>query len=639
MSKSKIVSIILVFTCLLGAFAGCNGGGSQSSSSSSGGGSAQEFTPRTYQSNGVDLADYGIVISQSASKAIEYAAEILQTRIAQASGVTVPVITDAQSEGENEIIIGKTTRSECAQINYESLGEESYKVTVSGTDLIIAGNERGALYGVYAFLEALGYRFYTVDAENIPGASEVFVPEEITLEWQPAFEYREVMYYSTWNADWAVSQKINSDFQRGDLKSKAKYGGYAGYIGGSKWMVHTFQYLLPKTTYYAGHPEYYSYVGESRIPEQPCLSSEGAYEAILQNVLAKIAAEPDGKMISVSENDNTNYCRCEECLNSYEQYGVSGTFFRFLNRLAGDVAEVYPDVLIDTLSYGMSKEVPEGVTIADNIVVRVCPTTCNLHTDPAQCEVLAGDIERIKEWKKICSKVYVYFYPINWGNLYSALPNYAEMRNYVKIFAENGVAGVYAEGYSKTDPEFSELKAYLMAKLLANPEMSESEYNYHYNDFISAYYGDAAEYIVEYHRYTKQMIAKLLDSEDEHVAKWFSVEENFLFDYDYATGEYDLTDINYINGLWQNAVDSSYGKTLDRVKKSRIHWMYIELYNTMDERMLTADETEREDLIERNRELYNDIITYGTVRRFDNSYEIGKVSEFTLSPKSGRWFK
>ena len=637
----KIITILFAAVFLFGASFGCGNKGDRKEDD-------PEFKVVTLSDNGEDISDYAIVISSSAKLSDEYAAEILRNRINQATGEWLPVIRDSEEERPLEIILGKTTRSECAGIDYDSLGEESYKVQLAGKDLIIAGNDRGLIYGVYDYLYALGFRFYTPDTEKIPHGTEVFVPDKIDLSWSPVFSYRETMYSVTWNADYALTQKINSDFQRDALKNNSKYGGYNGYIGGGRWLVHTFQFLLPKEVYFTQHPEYFAEVDGVRgktpnnYPPQPCLSSDEAYNVILANTLKKIAEEPNGKMISVSENDGSPCCTCAACSASYERYGKSGTFFRFLNRLAADVKEVYPDVYIDTLSYSMSKEPPQDLEIEDNIIVRVCPSMCLCHTDPAKCEQLAKDEKRVADWVKACKNVSVWCYPIVWSNLFAALPNYEEMKYDIRFFAEQGAMGVYAEGYPGgsqfSDPEFGELKAYLTAKLLANPFMSDAEYKYHYRDFLEGYYGDAAEYIEEYHAYTRRMIEKK-EEEDGHISGKFSVEDNFLFEYDRKTHTYDMTDIDYVNDLWENAVESTYGKYLDHVKKSRIHWTYIELFNTMDNRVLYGDQDTREELYARNEELYNDMVKYNTIRKFDNAYDLQKITDFTVSPNKGRWLR
>ena len=64
----------------------------------------------------------------------------------------------------------------------------------------------------------------------------------------------------------------------------------------------------------------------------------------------------------------------------------------------------------------------------------------------------------------------------------------------------------------------------------------------------------------------------------------------------------------------------------------------------MDNRMQAAidngDEDIREELIARNEELYNDILKYGTTRKFSNAYDIStNITNFTLSPAKGQWLR
>ena len=605
-----------------------------------------DYTPEVYISNGKNITDYSIVVSDTASKSTQYAATILQARLRDALGVDLAVITDATEKQPYEIILGKTNRDECSVIDFSLLDSESFRVQNVGYDLVIAGNERGVLYGVYAYLEALGYRFYTVDVERIPAAEDVFVPSSIELTWTPAFEYRETMYESTWDEEWAVSQRVNSDFLRGDLKADSQYGGFVGYVGGNNWTVHTLWRLLPESEFSANSTYFAELNGKRTAKDsdghytQPCLSSEGAYQLILKNALAMIASDRKANIISISENDGGDYCTCSACQASYAQYGVSGTFFRFINRIAGDIAKVYPDVYVDTLSYAMSKEVPTGITLADNVIVRVCPRMCNFCTDPSTCENLAADQQRIKDFVAICDNVYVWCYPINWGNLFASLPNYEEMRNNIRFFAMEGVKGIYAEGYSKENPEFGELKAYLMAKLLQNPMMSKAEYEYHLNDFLQGYYGEAAEYIAKYISLTEEMIDKRMES--GHLDKYYTVEENFVFTWNSSTKTYDMTYINQINALWDAALASvENGSTQwHNVKKSMTHWTYIELCNTMDKRYQNGTAEEKAALVARNEALYNDLVYYGITRIFDNSHDLIEVTDFTKSPNkdNGDWF-
>ena len=451
----------------------------------------------------------------------------------------------------------------------------------------------------------------------------------------------------TWDADWAVSQGINSDFMRSELKNDTRYGGYVGYVGGNSWTVHTLSKLLPESVF-DSHSEYFAYVDGVRTAKssnglntQPCLTSEGGYQYILNSALAAIKSDRKSKIISISENDSGTYCHCETCEAEYAKYGggavgASTVFFNFINRIAGDIAKVYPDVYVDTLSYNMTAAVPAIDKLADNVIVRVCSRMCNFCTDPTTCTKLAEQQARVRGFTNICDNVYIWSYPINWGNLYVALPNYAEMYYQMRFYASVGVKGIYAEGYSKENPEFGELKAYLMAKLLKNPNMTKSEYEYHYNDFLQGYYGeDAAEYIAEYHQLTKKMMKETGDGHfDLQGNTYYTPANNFVFTWDETTKTYDMTNINKINQLWDNALNSVENGSAEwhHIKKSMIHWTYIELYNTMVNRYKNGTTLEKSELSKRNKALYDDIIYYGTIRVYDNSHDIKKVTSFYKSP-------
>ena len=185
---TKALASILGSSLFIGSLAGCSGGGSNSSgnsdNSSGGNDAVEKFEPITFASNGESISDYTIVISASANKATSYGATILQTRIKQAIGAELSIVTDATEERELEIILGDTNRQEDEGIDFNALGEESFQVKNVGNDLLIAGNDRGLLYGVYAYLEAIGYRFYTTTTERIPYKEEVIVPSKINLKWK-----------------------------------------------------------------------------------------------------------------------------------------------------------------------------------------------------------------------------------------------------------------------------------------------------------------------------------------------------------------------------------------------------------------------------------------------------------------------
>lgn len=681
MKAKKVLLFSLSLMLASSALAGCNfgggtsttGSGDNSSQGTSGDSSSsvnekaytslpdEEWEPETLVSNGEALANYKIVIPAEAGASVAYAAELLQKHIKEATSLELSVVTDAAPEGEHEILIGNTARKEDDDVDFAALGKEAFVVKSVGKDLVIAGNERGSLYGVYEYLEALGYRFYapagTLRSETpvnkIPKAKDVFVAKDVELTWTPQFDYREVLYRGATTLigftdaqgtyDWCVAQRVNSDYCRPELKSNEKYGGSVGYIGGNNYMVHSARSLLPYTpSMYAQHPDWFAskdgQLLDSGTETEPCWTNEDALDYMYEKMQRLIATDSD-KIISLSMNDTHNYCQCETCSAEQAEYGVSGWFFRAVNKIAKRLKVDHPDVKLDTIAYAYATEAPD-IVMEDNVIVRLCLATCRWHTDEEECAALDGNLKEkrqsLLDWQDHASEFYVYHYPINWANHLTIDPSYQSLYANTRFFAEHGVKGMYCEGYVVENGEFSELKAYLTAKLLANPTMSYGEFQYHMRDFLEGYYGDGWECILEYINLTYDIIMTEMADSNYHLPHWYGYEENFPFDnyYDYEASEYDMRVIDKINDLWAEAEEMATPEQADRIRKSSIHWTYLELYNTFDKRYKNPDN--REELVEKNEQLFNDMMRLGVTQRNAEGPVLANITNFTRSPAT--WF-
>lgn len=589
-----------------------------------GGETEEPYIPEELESNGIALENYQIVISAEASAAERYAAEVLQENFRKAGQSVPEVVTDDEAETEYEILIGQTERKEDDGIDYSSLGDESYVVKTAGNDLVIAANEkRGAIYGVYAYLDALGFRYYTPDCEKIPEKEDVFVAKDVDLQWNPTFIYRESMAESTWDSEWALTQCINSDFKRDGLKTNERYGGSMGFSGGDRYLVHTLQYLLPDSVY-SEHPEYFSEIDGKRSVQQPCFTSEGGLEYVYQSARKLLLSDNTG-LLNISQRDGGKECECANCRASYEKYGIMGTILNYINKIAEKLEGEFPDVLVQTLCYEWSCELPKGgVVPRDNVIVELCLNMCKDHLcDDADCEIVEETMGLLRGWSEITDQLYIWSYPGSWADSFRVRGGFKSYWSQANAFAENNVVAHYAEITGVECPEFSEWRAYLWAKLNKNPSMSYAEYRYHMEDFAYGYYGDSAEYILEYVDY----IESLKVGTHEDIMKRVPVT--------IVNGktQYDMTVFDRCNELWDEAEAVATEETLPHVEKSRLHLTMTELLNTGTKRYQTASEEEREVLVERNEALYKDIFKYGCIHKFPEHTFNPNITDFRLFPE------
>ena len=380
-----------------------------------------------------------------------------------------------------------------------ALGEDSFCVTATVGEekaegmTITGGNGRGILYGVYQFLENYAdVRFFTPELE-ICTKGNVLVPDGVLLEVSPLFEMRHTDWYN-WVTDdtkyeWAAKNGVNilNGWKRSWDES---LGGSLTYA--PNLFVHTLSRLI--------EPEVSGTI--TAVSPNPCLSDESIYNTILSNVRKVLEENPDTKILSISQNDNQNYCRCEKCAaTDAEEGSPAGTLLRFVNRIAADLEADYPDLTIDTLAYQYTRKAPSITKPRENVCVRLCSIECHFNhpLTTESCSVCSAFREDIEAWSKICNNLYIWDYTTNYRHYLTTFPNFHVLRENMQFFANHNVKGVYEQGNgSSPSGEFGELRAYLIAKLLMNPYMSEEEYYTHMDEFLAAYYGSGWQNIRQY---------------------------------------------------------------------------------------------------------------------------------------------
>lgn len=455
-----------------------------------------------------NISEYVIIRPEGSTESNIKAASELQSYLKKISGVELPIVTDAEAEKEYEILVGYTNRSAEGQFDTKKLGAEGFVIETVGKKLFIAGSGvRGALYGVYTFLEDyLGCRFYASDYEKIPVRDVLGVQPIERDEQIPVFEYRDIDFVTSRQNNFQPKLKLNGVYNN----SPAEYGGKIEYIGG---FVHTLENWISVKEYFADHPEYFALnedgTRQSGWGAQPCLSNPDVMNLVKEKVRSLLKDRPDAKIISISQPDNGTAqkpCMCPECRKIYEEEGAfSGAQIRFVNAIAEEFAADYPDLKFDTLAYHHTRSICKTPP-ADNVIVRFCTIECCFSHPLGTCRdvyAMAGSektiSEDISDWAKVSDKLYVWDYTTNYVESVTFFPNFNVLRENAKFFADNHVIGVYEEGnfFSETC-DFPELRSYVMAKLLWNPYMSEEEYQNYINDFLKGYYGRGWKYIREY---------------------------------------------------------------------------------------------------------------------------------------------
>jgi hypothetical protein len=430
---------------------------------------------------------YSIVISKEASPSERRAAGELQRFIEEISGARLPITTDAGERGGAVVLVGDSIhlRELGVNIPYDQLGPEGFVLRTVGDNLIIAGGkQRGTLYGVTTFLDKLGCRWFTSEVSVIP-KKPTLVVEPLNELQKPAFEYREPFFAEAADKDWAARNRVNGSSQRLDESTGGKVSYYP--------FVHSFYTILPPQQYFPDHPEYYALVDGRRRSEdaQLCLTNPDVLRLTIQTVLKWIDEHPEASIFSVSQNDTTGWCECEACQRIEQEEGGahSGPILRFVNTVATEVGKKHPDKLIDTLAYWYSQPPPAKVRPFPNVRIRLCPIgVCEGHAYE-RCVHDQYFLNDLQAWAKITDQLYIWHYVTDFAHYLAPFPDFDELAADVPMYKQHGVVGIFMEGDGSPGGENAELRSYVLARLLWNPQVDVDRT---INEFMDACYGRAA---------------------------------------------------------------------------------------------------------------------------------------------------
>ena len=475
---------------------------------------------------GVTLAEhkqtnYQILVPAQSMETTKNAAKELQIFLQRSTGADFK-ITATVSINKKYIAVGPLAAKKLfgdVNLSLKEMGQDGILIDVrEDGNILLTGAEgasRGTLNAVYTFLEDyVGYRWWTPTAMK--------VPQHVALEIQPfckryipPFSYREVGDPIAREGYYAVRNRMNGFFTnrpKGEWGKKILYGD-----GNHLEHCHTFYHHVPPKQYFKLHPEWYAYSKAAQkrialegngIPGQLCLSNPELLEFYKKRVRKLLERSPKETIVSVSQMDNCGPCQCDACIAIDAQEGApSGKLIRFVNAIADDIKDDYPQAKIDTLAYTHNRKAPKTAPRA-NVIVRLCSIECS-YNHPFSHPDNADFMNDLKAWYALGTNLHVWDYSVNFANYLMPHPGLRVLGENMEILAKNGVQGVFMLGcHSSRNGEFSALRSWVTAKLLWNPYLNTQDL---IHEFCTNYYGSSGEKILEY----IALLERSLDSSTE----------------------------------------------------------------------------------------------------------------------------
>lgn len=441
--------------------------------------------------------DYSIVVCRDASESEKWAAQELRHWLKEVGGADFPVLEGTSSRPAKAIYIGfdpslSDLIAQCPGANSRrpAPGDESFRYVNAGPNILIwGGRDRGTMYGVMSFLEReMGVRFYTPRVAVTPKKAR-YLFTHLNHGEQPGIRVRNDFYYEAFEPVWAARNRVN-----GAMTWREQPGGLECY-----WAVHTFFPLMPPEEFFESHPEYYSLVNGKRQYDraQLCLTNPDVLRIVTERIKQKIRELPQYLIYDVSQNDWGNPCQCDACQAIAKEEGSeSGVVIWFVNQVADAIKEEFPDKFIGTLAYQYTRKPPKTQIPRENVVVRLCSIECCFAHDFLSCPENESFVEDMQGWAKMAPHLYIWDYVVNFSHYIMPYPNFRVLQPNIQFFRDHKAIGIMEQAaYQSRGGEFAELRAYLISKLLWDPEIDVPTV---IDDFMYGYYGRAGQHVKAY---------------------------------------------------------------------------------------------------------------------------------------------
>ena len=420
----------------------------------------------------------------------------------------------------------------------DEIAADGYKIEATKDGLFITGGtNRGLAYALYNFLEKyVGVGFYAPDA-ILTNSNAVTLTFGVLDEFTPAF----TVLRNPWQPIEALTEK-----------------------DGGNVIYHDNLYKTLTLDALTG----------AETLDQPCLSDSQKLAAAIEATKAFLAKYPGLKTLTFAPTSGSDkYCTCDACQAVYTEEGsVAGTYVRFINQIIEAVAADYPELGFAVKVRPYLQSAPAVTKLADGVEIFI--STEETHathplTDP-DCPTSVAFVQNLQSWTAagkvrleyvLCSNDYI-----------PTFANLGSLRENIKFFAESGIDSIYCSGnFPSPSGEFSELRAYLVSKLLQDPYMSEEEYSAQMNEFLIAYYGGGWYYIRRYIDKTTELANNQATDRTEPCGQTASDSPLAVI-----TREEYANHAHIFETYWNTAEDLA-GSRINAVKTSRLQWQYIKV--------------------------------------------------------------
>ncbi len=399
-------------------------------------------------------------------------------------------------------------------------------------------HEQGSMYAVYDFLrDHCGVRWFnptdvgtvyptaatlTVSGAEVQrkpfmwyrGGTMIGQPERVQWGgglWRSGTaegeNYMELGYASLYEAQSHVnSRNLGLRAQNTLFMLRQKGGGEQAPCNHSFYNFYERFHTKGHENFEAYRPEFFAQGYSGEKPPQMCYSNDGFVAQVVTDIRSYFDNGGYQKRMSgigtpgytwgenffaLEPMDNSAFCKCDACTPQYEldrprAEQHSTYWFRFVNRVANEIAKSHPDKKITTLAYMTHEGLPTNLKVADNVIVYFCISGNRMPYSP----LLDRQMALLDEWHRkenVPMSLWLYnTFPLEIANngKFFCFPGFFahELDKQFKRFREYEINGIFHCGFN------GEVANYLCYRLMDDPD---ADVDLLLDDYFSSFYGPA----------------------------------------------------------------------------------------------------------------------------------------------------
>lgn len=320
----------------------------------------------------------------------------------------------------------------------------------------------------YFFREYAGVHYISGKGIVSSASKIITVPHDLSYTHTYDFEYREPYFPDNY-----------------DVEFRKWYGTHTMEDTWSVWGHNLSKVIEPSAQMMAR-------VNGEINEEQFCFSSPELEEALTSYIKTMAVDEPLRSKFMVLANDNYIVCQCDRCKavgNTHNN--ASPAVFTLINKLAAKFSkqQFFSTAYITT-------QHPPKFKLAANAGVMVSTMAFPKGVIIEQSGKKPMIDKTFADWEKVTGTIYLWDYAINFDNYFKAYPTLLIAQANLKYYKKQGVTGVFMQGSEDQYSAYADLKNYLYALLLQNPDIDVKKET---AAFFKAKYPAVADLLTDYY--------------------------------------------------------------------------------------------------------------------------------------------